>query len=128
MSERNASSQRDQNQDRSLILDYSGLRRPLTLRRFAGKLSLYAAVVQVIWVVLLLPIGVFISVFIWKTPPPAQWLWLCFIAWPSVVALVFGVYSLRVSGFNRTNVPGVIGLIFSGIVVSVMVTLFVLGP
>jgi hypothetical protein len=134
MSERNASSQRDQNQDRSSVLDYSGLRPrqqpsypqlpPSKLQRCAGKLSLYAAIIQIFWAVASVPF----LLFAWKMPPSELWLWLCFIAWPSVVALVFGVYSLRVSGFNRTNVPGVIGLIFSGIVVLVMVTLFVLGP
>ena len=135
MGERHTSSQRGQNQNESLIFDYSGLHPrqqpsypqppPSKLQRCAGKLSLYAAITQIFWAIASVP---FLLMFGWKMPPSEQWLWLLFTVWPSVVALAFGSYSLRVSGFNRTNVPGVIGLIFSGIVVLVMVTLFVLGP
>ncbi|MGD0540804.1 MAG: hypothetical protein ABSB33_04720, partial [Tepidisphaeraceae bacterium] len=117
INEKDTSPQQPKKDDQPVALDYSNLRLPPGPGKFAyvaGRISVYIVIVQVLWALAIIP---FLMLFGWKIIPTSeQWLCLFLLAWPALVGLAFGAYSVRTAGFNRRNIPGIVGFTF-GLVV-----------
>jgi hypothetical protein len=114
--------QRPTQHDQPLPLDYSNLHPPSRTPKFAflaGRISLYAIIVQIVWT-LAIPTILFLA---WCTPPSEQSRWVFVVLWPSFVALVFGGYSMVMAGFNRRNIPGMIDLFLAIVIIIVVASI-----
>lgn len=100
-------------------LDYSNSRIPNKLGKhafLAGRISLYAIVVQILWGSIVVP-WYFVAVMeLIGTPLSKRWCWAFFLSWPTFVGLAFAIYSVKSTGFIRRNAAGIVGLLFSFVV------------
>jgi hypothetical protein len=95
--------------------DYSDLPQPKRARHFAtlaGRISLYAIVLQILWASILIPWYAVGVMEIIGSPPWKQRYLVLLLLWPAFIGITFGILSVKTAGISRRNTAGAIGLSF----------------